>query len=66
MENIAVNAVMAGCRPQYMPVLIAAQQAGFSLLLEERLPTAETPPPRLLRVYQREVLETEEVRLLLT
>ena len=44
----------------------AAQQAGFSLLLEERLPTAEIPPPRLLRVYQREVLETEEVRLLLT
>ena len=22
--NIAVNAVMAGCRPEYMPVLIAA------------------------------------------
>jgi SAM-dependent methyltransferase len=44
----------------------AAQQAGFSLLFEERLRTAETPPPRLLRVYHREVLETEEVRLLLT
>jgi hypothetical protein len=27
MENIAINAVMAGCRPQYMPVLIAALQA---------------------------------------
>jgi hypothetical protein len=27
VENIAVNAVMAGCRPQYMPVLIAALQA---------------------------------------
>ena len=25
--NIAVNAVMAGCRPEYMPVLIAAVQA---------------------------------------
>lgn len=27
MEKIAVNAVMAGCLPQYMPVLIAALQA---------------------------------------
>jgi 2-polyprenyl-3-methyl-5-hydroxy-6-metoxy-1,4-benzoquinol methylase len=44
----------------------AAQQAGFSLLFEERLRTTETPPPRLLRVYHREVLETEELRLLLT
>ena len=27
VENIAINAVMAGCRPPYMPVLIAALQA---------------------------------------
>jgi len=27
IEKIAVNAVMAGCRPEYMPVLIAAAQA---------------------------------------
>jgi hypothetical protein len=27
VENVAVNAVMAGCLPQYMPVLIAALQA---------------------------------------
>jgi hypothetical protein len=27
VENIAINAVMAGCRPQYMPILIAAIQA---------------------------------------
>jgi hypothetical protein len=27
VERIAINAVMAGCRPQYMPVLIAALQA---------------------------------------
>lgn len=35
VENIAINAVMAGCLPQYMPVLIAALQAacdsGFGL-----------------------------------
>jgi hypothetical protein len=27
VENVAVNAVMAGCRPEYMPVLAAAVQA---------------------------------------
>ncbi len=27
VEKIAVNAVMAGCRPEYMPVLIASVQA---------------------------------------
>ncbi|MGH7346199.1 MAG: hypothetical protein ACREK4_14890, partial [Candidatus Rokuibacteriota bacterium] len=27
VENIAINAVMAGCRPQYMPVVIAALEA---------------------------------------
>lgn len=27
VEKIAVNAVMAGCRPEYMPVMIAAVQA---------------------------------------
>lgn len=26
-EKIAINAVMAGCRPEYMPVLVAAMQA---------------------------------------
>ena len=43
----------------------AAQHAGFSLSVEERLRTAEMPPARLLRVYDREVLITEELRLLL-
>ena len=35
VEKIAINAVMAGCRPEYMPVLIAAVEAmtadGFDL-----------------------------------
>ncbi len=35
VEKIAVNAVMAGCRPEYMPILIAAVEAimdsGFNL-----------------------------------
>lgn len=36
MEKIAINAVMAGCLPEYMPVLIAAVEAmtdkGFNLM----------------------------------
>jgi len=36
VENIAINAVMAGCRPEYLPVVIAAVEAlaqpQFSLL----------------------------------
>ncbi|HEX6172661.1 MAG TPA: hypothetical protein VF089_01510, partial [Candidatus Binatia bacterium] len=27
VEKIAINAVMAGCKPEYMPVLIAAVEA---------------------------------------
>ncbi len=27
VEKIAINAVMAGCRPEYLPVLIAAVEA---------------------------------------
>src|SRR5438067_225414 len=27
VEHIAINAVLAGCRPEYMPVLIAAVEA---------------------------------------
>ncbi len=29
IENIAINAVMAGCRPEYMPVLIAMVEAAL-------------------------------------
>jgi SAM-dependent methyltransferase len=43
----------------------AAHRAGFSVVFEERLLTNEIPPPRLLRVYDREALITEELRLLL-
>src|ERR687885_406487 len=32
IEKIAINAVMAGCRPEYMPIVIAAVEA----LLEPR------------------------------
>ena len=29
VENLAINAVMAGCRPEYMPVLIAVMRAAL-------------------------------------
>lgn len=49
-ELIAVNAIMAGCRPEYMPVIIAAVEAmtdpGFEL--EHMQVTTNTPTPFLL------------------
>src|SRR5690606_6749635 len=29
VEKVAINAVMAGCRPEYMPVLLAAVEAAL-------------------------------------
>jgi hypothetical protein len=47
VEKIAVNAVMAGCRPEYMPVLIAAVQAitepAFGLLGLASTTNPDTP-----------------------
>src|SRR5437870_11352314 len=34
VEKIAVNAVMAGCRPAYLPALIAAAEAGSDAAFE--------------------------------
>ena len=47
VEKIAVNAVMAGCRPEYMPVLIAAVQAiidpSFNLIGLATTTSPDTP-----------------------
>lgn len=47
VEKIAVNAVMAGCRPEYMPVLFAAVQAiaepGFNLAQVATTTGQDTP-----------------------
>jgi hypothetical protein len=40
IEKIAVNAVMAGCRPEYLPVLLTA----FELMLEPRFSLAGMQP----------------------
>ena len=44
VEKIAVNAVMAGCRPEYLPVVLAAVEAvcdeAFDLLVSRPPPLA--------------------------
>src|SRR2546427_9857631 len=51
VEKIAINAVMAGCRPEYLPVVIAAGGAACDEALElHRAPaTTNAPPPPLTR-----------------
>src|ERR1700676_2875009 len=41
LRNIAVNAVMAGCRPDYLPVIVAA----VSAVLEKSYALAHRQPP---------------------
>lgn len=50
VEVIAVNAIMAGCRPEYMPVIIAAVEglADPSFLLEHMQVTTNPMTPFLL------------------
>ena len=35
VEKVAINAVLAGCRPEYMPVLLAALEAALTPLRAE-------------------------------
>jgi hypothetical protein len=44
VEKIAVNAVMAGCRPEYMPVLVAATRAVMDPALDLRGMATTTNP----------------------
>ncbi|MEK7873314.1 MAG: hypothetical protein AAB502_05580, partial [Chloroflexota bacterium] len=50
VEKIAANAVMAGCAPEYMPVLIAATEAMADLDLNLYGVTTSTSPAALLLV----------------
>jgi hypothetical protein len=43
VEKVAINAVMAGCRPEYLPVLIAAVQCVCAIPTSTS--TACRPPP---------------------
>lgn len=44
VRNIAVNAVMAGCKPEFMPVLLAAVQAMHDPAIPLRLMAMSTGP----------------------
>ena len=33
VEKVAINAVLAGCRPEYLPVVVAARQGGLGVEL---------------------------------
>src|SRR2546422_10527019 len=45
VEKIAINAVMAGCRPEYLPVGIAAGAGGLGEAPGPRRGPATTHPP---------------------
>jgi hypothetical protein len=49
-EKVAVNAVMAGCRPEYMPVLLAAVRTWSDPALQVHGPTASTSGMGLLLI----------------
>src|SRR2546426_573139 len=49
VEKIAVNAVMAGCRPEYLPVVIAAVEAVCDEAFDLHGASASTDSPRATR-----------------
>ena len=44
VKNIAINAVMAGCKPEFLPVLIAALKAMHAPAIESKVVTMSTGP----------------------
>ncbi len=44
VKNIAINAVMAGCKPEFLPVIIAAVKAMHDPAIELRVVTMSTGP----------------------
>lgn len=57
VENVAVNAVMAGCRPEYMPVLIAGLQAACDPAFRLYSIQATTHPCGVLMIVSGPVVE---------
>ncbi len=57
VENIAINAVMAGCRPQYIPVLIAAIQAAADPAFGLYSVQATTHPCAVLMLVSGPIVE---------
>src|SRR2546423_10367398 len=62
VEKVAVNAVMAGCRPEYLPVVIAAVEAVCDEAFDLHGVSAATnapAPPILLNGPIRRVLDIQ-------
>jgi len=57
VENVAVNAVMAGCRPAYLPVLVAAVRAASEPDFRLYSVQATTHPCAVLMVVSGPVVE---------
>jgi len=57
VENIAINAVMAGCKPEYMPVLLAAVEAACDPAFGLYSAQATTHPCGVLMVVTGPVTE---------
>jgi len=61
VENVAVNAVMAGCRPAYMPVILAALQAACDPAFRLYSIQATTHPCGLLAIVSGPVVKALEL-----
>lgn len=59
--KVAINAVMAGCRPEYMPVLLAAVRTFSDPALQVHGPTASTSGMGLLLVVHGPIARRLEI-----
>src|SRR2546428_1723912 len=55
VEKVAINAVMAGCRPEYLPVVIAAVEAICDEAFDLHGGSAATNPPSPLVILDRPI-----------
>lgn len=61
VEKIAVNAVMAGCRPEYMPVLIAAVEAVTDPALDLKGMATTTSPDVPMLIINGPIVEQLDI-----
>ena len=60
VEKVAINAVMAGCRPEYMPVVLAALRAEHERRREAAEPVMSSKDRAPLVIEARRALERAE------
>ena len=61
LRRIAVNAVMAGCRPEYLPVIVAALQAVFEPLFGLAHRQTKTPAGAPLMIVHAPPVKTPRI-----